>query len=259
MLRPRIIPCLLIRDKGLVKTEKFNRGKYIGDPLNAVRIFNEKEVDELMIIDIDATVEGRKPDFNLIKKLAVESRMPLCYGGGIKTIEDAKKIINMGVEKIAISSLAIEKPLSLRAIVNAIGLQSLVVIMDVKKRGFFKKYEVVYHNGRKGSGLRPIDYAKKLEDIGIGELVINNVDYDGCMNGYDVDLIDKIRLVTSMPLTVLGGAGSYNDLKFLIDRFKIIGAAAGSIFVFKGKYKAVLIQYPTFSEKQDILGRSENE
>lgn len=249
MLRPRIIPCLLVRDKGLVKTERFNEGKYVGDPLNAVRIFNEKEVDELMVLDIDATVEGRGPNYDFIKKLAVESRMPLCYGGGVKTPEEAKKIINMGAEKVAVSSLAVETPSILRDIANAVGVQSVVVVMDVKKRGIFKRYEVVTHNGNKGTGRKPIEFAQELNKIGIGELVINNVDRDGTMVGYDLSLIDSIREVTDMPLTVLGGAANYMDLKDLIKRHGIIGAAAGSIFVFKGKYKAVLINYPSYEER----------
>lgn len=253
MLRPRIIPCLLVRDKGLVKTEKFDMGKYVGDPLNAVRIFNEKEVDELMVIDIDATTDGRSPNFNFIKKLAAESRMPLCYGGGVTTPDEAKKIINMGAEKVAISSAVIQNPSILKEMCNAVGRQSIVVVLDIKKRGIIKRYEVVTHNAKKNTGIKPVEFAKLLNEIGIGELVINNVDRDGMMNGYDFDLVDKIRNVTSMPLTVMGGASSYEDLSKLINRYNIIGAAAGSIFVFKGKYKAVLIQYPTITEKKKIL------
>jgi cyclase len=179
--------------------------------------------------------------------------MPLCYGGGVRTAEQAKKIINMGAEKVAVSSIAVENPMILKEMSDAVGLQSIVVVMDVKKRGLFKRYEVVTHNGEKNTGLRPVEFAKKLNDIGIGELIINNVDRDGIMNGYDYDLIEQIRTVTTMPLTVMGGASSYEDLKKLISKYKVIGAAAGSIFVFKGKYKAVLIQYPTLIEKQNII------
>ena len=142
MLRPRIIPCLLVRDKGLVKTVKFKDGKYVGDPLNAVKIFNEKEVDELMILDIDASKENRGPDFELIRTIAIESRMPLCYGGGVKTVEQAKKIISLGAEKVAISSAAVENPLIISQIAEAVGTQSVVVVIDVKYRGLFNKPEV---------------------------------------------------------------------------------------------------------------------
>ncbi len=252
MLKPRIIPCLLIHNNGLVKTVRFKEPKYVGDPLNAVKIFNEKEVDELMILDIDATRLNKVPDFDLIKKLANESRMPLSYGGGVNSAEYARKIIGLGVEKVCISSFAVENVNELRNIAKSIGTQSLVIVIDVMKRGIFKKYEIVTNNATKNTGINPIDFAKKLEDIGIGELVINSVDQDGMMSGYDLHLVHEIRNSTSMPISVLGGAGSLSDIKLLFDKYKIIGAAAGSIFVFKGKYKAVLINYPTFAERKSL-------
>jgi cyclase len=249
MLRPRIIPCLLVHNKGLVKTVKFKDSKYVGDPINAVKIFNEKEVDELIVLDIDATVNNKEPDFNLIKNLANESRMPLCYGGGVKTVEHARRIIGLGAEKVAISSLSIENPLIIPEIARAIGTQSVVVILDVQKRGLFGKYEIVTHNAKKTTGKNPVEFAQKIEQLGIGELVINSVDRDGMMTGYDMDLINSIRLKINSPMSVLGGAGSLQDIQSVIDKFGIIGAAAGSLFVFKGKYKAVLINYPSPTEK----------
>jgi len=151
MLRPRIIPCLLIKDKGLVKTINFKNPKYVGDPINAVRIFNEKEVDELIVLDIDATLENRAPDFKIIENLAAECRMPLCYGGGVKTVEQAKIILGLGVEKIAISSAAIENPSLVNEASQCIGNQSVVVVLDVKKSSILGKYEIWTHNGRKNT------------------------------------------------------------------------------------------------------------
>lgn len=253
MLRPRIIPCLLVKDKGLVKTVKFGEGKYVGDPLNAVKIFNEKEVDELMILDIDATIQERGPDFELIRNVAVESRMPLCYGGGVKTVEQAKKIISLGAEKVALSSAAIENPSIISLIAKAVGTQSVVVVIDVKYRGIFKKAEVVSHNGNKATGLSPSQFAKKCEELGAGEIVINSVDRDGMMTGFDTKLIREIRDSISLPITILGGAASLEDISCAIKEFGVIGVAAGSLFVFKGKYKAVLINYPNAAEKKAVL------
>lgn len=252
MLRPRIIPCLLITNGGLGKTVKFKNSKYVGDPINAVKIFNEKEVDEIMVIDIDATVKNKKPDFRLISDIAAECRMPLCYGGGVKTAEQVQKIISLGVEKVAISSSAIECPDIISEAAERVGNQSVVVVMDIKRKSFSKKYEVVTHNGLKTTGIDPVLLAEKIQKYGAGEIVINSVDKDGTMEGYDIEIIRNIRDRVTLPITVLGGAGSNNDLKKLIKEFGIIGASAGSIFVFRGKYKAVLINYPNVNEKEDM-------
>lgn len=253
MLRPRIIPCLLVKDKGLVKTVKFKEGKYVGDPLNAVKIFNEKEVDELMLLDIDASKDGRGPDFELIRNIAIESRMPLCYGGGVKTVEQAKKIISLGAEKVAISSAAVENPLIITQMAEAVGTQSVVVVIDVKYRGLFNKPEVLIYNGLRPTGIDPIAFAASCEKYGAGEVVINSIDRDGVMEGYDLKLIRMVRKTCSIPITVLGGAGKLEDISSLIDEFGVIGAAAGSLFVFKGKYKAVLINYPSHQEKNSVM------
>lgn len=251
MLRSRIIPCLLVHNKGLVKTVNFKDPKYVGDPINAVKIFNEKEVDELMVIDIDATAQGRGPDFELIKNLAVECRMPFCYGGGVTTAEQAKKIINLGAEKVALSSSAVKNFPLLTEIGKAVGMQSVVVVIDVKKK-LFGGYDIYIRNGKEKTGLKLKDYLLQLNNIGVGEIVINSIDKDGTMQGYDADLIDMVRDLTDVPLTVLGGAGTLEDIKKLIAKFKVIGAAAGSLFVFKGKYRAVLISYPNKTEKKEL-------
>jgi cyclase len=252
MLRSRITPCLLIQNKGLVKTVEFKSPKYVGDPLNAVKIFNEKEVDELMVLDIDATVKGKGPDFELIRNLAVECRMPFCYGGGVTTVEQARKIIQLGAEKVALSSAAIENINLLEEIGLAVGKQSVVVVVDAKKKGLLGDYYVFTHNGTKSTGLKVVDFVRNIENIGVGEIVINSIDRDGTMKGYDINLIDLIRNNVNVPITVLGGAGNYMDISSIISRYKVIGVAAGSIFVFKGKYKAVLISYPNMNEKAEI-------
>jgi cyclase len=257
MLRPRIIPCLLIQNGGLVKTMRFSNPKYIGDPLNSVRIFNEKEVDELFVADIDATVLGREPNYSLITKLASECRMPLCYAGGLKTLEQVERIINLGVEKVAISSAAIKNPELIFEVARKIGNQSIVVVLDVKKTGLLRRYEIFTHNGCQATGLSPVDFSRKIIDFGVGEILINSIDQDGLMKGYDLTLVKEIREAVSIPLSVLGGAGSFADIQNLIRHNGIIGAGVGSFFVFKGKYKAVLIQYPSRAEKEAIFKMSE--
>lgn len=251
MLRPRIIPCLLVHQGGLVKTQGFKEPKYVGDPINAVRIFNEKEADELMVLDIDATVNRVAPDFALIAKLAAECRMPLCYGGGVTTAEQAARIVDMGVEKVALSAAAIAKPYLLTEMAAAVGRQSVVAVLDVRKRtGLFAKgYELCTHNGKTTHKLDPVVFSKQLQDAGAGEIVINSVDRDGLMQGYDLDLAMQFKQALKVPVTFLGGAGSLEHMGELISNLGVVGASAGSLFVFKGKYRAVLINYPTPDQK----------
>src|SRR3979490_1627609 len=186
MLRPRIIPCLLIQDGGLVKTTRFKEPKYVGDPINAVKIFNEKEADELIVLDIDASVKGVEPNYKQIAHLAVECRMPLCYGGGIRTAEQAKKIISLGVEKVAISAAAMNDPLLVTRIAEEIGRQSVVVVLDYKQRLLSKNQDVWTHNGTRNTKRNVLDVALEMERLGAGEIVINSIDNDGRMKGYDV-------------------------------------------------------------------------
>lgn len=248
MLSPRLIPFLLIRGKGLVKTIRFSDDKYVGDPLNAVRIFNEKKVDEIVVLDIDASSKGEKPNYELIEKLAAECRMPLCYGGGIKNTDDACRILSLGVEKVSISSEAINNPRIIKELSNKVGSQSVVVTLDIKKK-LFGGYEAYIHNGRVRTKRNPMDLVKIFEDKGAGEIVINSIDNDGVMEGYDLNLIRDIKNNTTIPITVVGGCGSLEDVKSLYLQEGIIGSGAGSLFVFKGKYRAVLITYPKESEK----------
>jgi cyclase len=252
MLRSRIIPVLLVRKKGLVKTIKFSDDKYVGDPLNAVRIFNEKEADELAIFDIDATVIGNDPDYEAIESWAAECRMPLCYGGGIKNIEQALRILSLGVEKVALSSAILEDNNIVKEISSQVGSQSVVAVLDVKKT-MFSGYKVFVNNGSKQIKGDLLDIICKLEDQGIGEVVINNIDSDGTMSGFDFNLISRLKNHVQVPLTYLGGASDLNDIKELIHEFSPIGIAAGSLFVFKGKYRAVLINYPNSQEKDKLF------
>lgn len=256
MLRPRIIPCLLVSDGGLVKTQRFRDPKYVGDPINAVKIFNEKEADELTVLDIDATAEGREPDYQMIAHLALECRMPLCYGGGVRTAEQAKRIVGLGVEKVAISAAAIENPGLISEIAAEVGSQSVVVVLDVRKPALARDFEVFTHNGKRNTR-RPLgELAREVEARGAGELVINAIDRDGMMQGYDLDLAQRMRETTRLPVTMLGGAGTLEHIGALIARCGIVGAAAGSLFVFKGTYRAVLINYPTPEQRDALIGSS---
>jgi cyclase len=248
----------LVKNKGLVKTVNFKNPKYVGDPINAVRIFNEKEVDELIVLDIDATLEKRGPDYNMVENLAAECRMPLCYGGGVTTSDQVQRIIQLGVEKVAISSSALENPNLVTEAAECMGNQSVVVVLDVKKNSIGDKYEVWTHNGSKNTGKSPSELALKMEKLGAGEIVINSIDNDGLMKGYDIALVDKMRSSIHVPLTVLGGAGSLQDIGQLINKFGAIGAAAGSLFVFKGVYRAVLINYPNRKEKYGLIKENYN-
>jgi cyclase len=258
MLRPRIIPCLLIHKGGLVKTQGFKDPKYVGDPINAVRIFNEKEADELMVLDIDATVNKVAPNFDLIAKLAAECRMPLCYGGGVTTAQQAAQIVDMGVEKVAVSAAAIANPSLLTEMAAAVGRQSVVAVLDVRESyGLFAKgYEVCTHNAKVKNKFDPISLAKQLQDAGAGEIVINSIDRDGYMQGYNLDMATQFKRVLKVPLTFLGGAGAIDHLGELIEKIGVVGAAAGSLFVFKGKYRAVLINYPTSEQKIQLCRKS---
>jgi len=210
MLQPRIIPCLLVKNGGLVKTTRFGAPKYIGDPLNAVRIFNEKEVDELTVLDIDATAQGREPNYALIRDLAVECRMPLCYGGGVTTAEQIQRIVALGVEKVALSAAAIADPQLLERAAERVGRQSIVVVLDVRKVG--SRHELFTHNGTRPTGVEPAEFAARAERLGAGEIVVNSIDRDGVMKGYDLELLTRVREAMTLPMTALGGAGALKDI-----------------------------------------------
>lgn len=243
MLRSRIIPVLLIHDGGLVKTRQFKDGKYVGDPINAVKIFNEKEVDELSIYDIDASVTGRGPDMDALRKIAVESRMPLGYGGGITRAAEAAQIISIGYEKISVSAAAVERPQLIREMADQVGTQSVVVTVDVRKDGLFGGQSIFTHNGTRKHKVPLVEFVAEAQALGAGEIVINDIDRDGMMQGYDLKLARKIRQSVTTPLSFVGGAGTLEHMRELINTVGTVGAAAGSMFVFKGQFRAVLISY----------------
>jgi cyclase len=218
----------------------FDKPKYVGDPLNAVRIFNEKEVDELMVLDIDATRTGREPDYTLIRNLAAECRMPLAYGGGVRSVEQFERLVSLGVEKVAVSAAAVAD----------LGLVEAAAAR-VRRKG--ARWEVFTHNGTRATGLDAVGLVRRAETAGAGEIVANSIDRDGQMKGYDLDLVRALRPVVTRPLTILGGAGNLADIGSLIREFGLVGAAAGSLFVFKGVYRAVLINYPARADKDRLV------
>jgi len=258
MLLSRIIPCLLVHKGGLVKTQAFKNPKYVGDPINAVRIFNDKQADELIVLDIDATVNNVPPDLRFITKLAAECRMPLCYGGGVTTAEQASQLVDIGVEKVAVSAAAVANPTLLADMAAAVGRQSVVAVLDVRKQAgsLSRGYELCTHNGKIAHKIDIFALAKQFQIAGAGEFVINSVDRDGSMQGYDLELATEFKQALSVPLTFLGGAGSLDHISELITRLGVVGAAAGSLFVFKGKYRAVLINYPPTEQKDDLFEKS---
>jgi cyclase len=248
---PRVIPVLLLKNAGLVKTQKFKNPKYVGDPINAIKILNEKEVDELIFLDITASKEHKKPNLKLLNEIATECFMPLCYGGGIKTIEDIKNIISCGVEKVSLNTIAIENPDFVKSASDIFGSSTIVVSMDVKKN-FWGKKTIYSYLGTKSTGLDPISFAVEMQKKGAGELLINSIDKDGLMNGYDYELIKQISKEVDIPVIACGGAGELKHLKEAINA-GASAVAAGSMFVFHGKHRAVLINYPSQVELQNLF------
>lgn len=253
MLRPRLIPCLLMANNGLVKTVNFSNRKYIGDPLNAVKIFNEKNVDELIVLDIDATAHNQEPKYGLIESLAAECRMPLCYGGGIKNTDQALKILDLGVEKIALSSVAFSRPQLISDIAKRVGSQSISIAIDVKENHLKNSYRITTTNNTVSVEAELTDALKQMESMGAGEIVINSVDRDGVMQGFDMNLIEIALNAISLPITIIGGAGSPEHFFQVVKKFGVIGIGAGSYFIFKGKYRAVLINYPSSPNKDKLF------
>jgi cyclase len=252
MLRTRIIPCLLLRNQGLVKTVKFKDPKYVGDPINAVKIFNEKEVDELVFLDITATVEGRGPSYKVLSEISSECFMPLAYGGGVRTIEDIQKIFALGVEKVVLNSRAAENPQFVREASDAYGSQSVVVSMDVK-RNIFGKYEIHSHCGTRNTKRDPVGYARQMAGMGAGEIFLNSIDLDGTMKGYDIGLIKSVAEAVDIPVIACGGAGKIEDFALAVKQGGASAVSAGSMFVFQGKHRAVLISYPEYRELERII------
>ena len=248
MLRNRIIPILLLQDGGLVKTQQFKKPVYVGDPINAVRIFNEKEVDELALLDISRARNRNEPDYELIRDIVSEAFMPIAYGGGIESEKQIEKLFRIGIEKVILSTVTIKNPDFISKAASVSGSQSIVVCIDYFKRKIFGDGLLI--NGNKTwKSIDVFDHSKKMEDLGAGELIITNVNCEGMMKGYDIPLIEKISNELSIPVIANGGASSIDDLALAI-KAGASAAAAGSIFVFQGKHKAVLITYPKYTDIQ---------
>ena len=252
MLLPRVIPVLLLMNRGLWKTVKFKAPKYIGDPMNAVRIFNEKEVDEIALLDITATVEGRSPSFGLIKDIASECFMPLAYGGGVTTVEDMARLFQIGIEKVIVNARATEDPAFITKAAERFGRQSVIVSIDVKKK-WLGGYDVVTRRGRQGTGSDPVEFAARMQEAGAGELLVTAVDRDGTMEGYDLDITRRIAEQSTIPVIACGGAGNLSHVAEAVRRAGASAVAAGSMFVLTGKHRAVLISYPSQTELRECL------
>jgi imidazole glycerol-phosphate synthase subunit HisF len=251
MLRTRVIPCLLMSNGGLVKTVRFAAPKYVGDPINAVRIFNDKEVDEVAFLDIGATPSNSGPDFDLLSDIASEAFMPFAYGGGITSIEQVKRLYGLGVEKVILNTIAASSPELVEKAAMAAGSSGVVVSVDVR-RNWRGKYGVYVHCGTRDTGRDPVSYARDMERAGAGEILLTAIDRDGVMGGYDLELIQQVTQAVSVPVIGAGGAGELRHFRDAVDH-GAAGVAAGSMFVFHGKHRAVLITYPTYGELEELF------
>jgi cyclase len=250
MLKTRVMPCLLLKESKLVKTVKFENPDYVGDPINAVMIYNEKEVDELIFLDITATAGNKKPPFKIISEIATECFMPFTYGGGIDSIDDMTRIFSLGVEKIAINSFAVQEPSFITKAAELFGNQSIVSSIDVKKTG--GSYKVFTHSAKKNTGLDPVEWARTVERLGAGEILLTSIDRDGTMEGYDTELIRKVSEVVSIPIIACGGAGKIEDFAKAVEA-GASAVAAGSLVVYHGTAKGVLINFPSRKSLEEIL------
>jgi cyclase len=246
------MPCLLLQDGSLVKTIRFKDPDYIGDPINAISIYNEKEVDELIFLDITATPENKSPAFKTLAEIASECFMPVTYGGGLRTLEDMKAVFNLGVEKIAINSYAGENPHFIHQAAERFGSQSIVISIDVKKLDT-EGYVVYTHGGTKATGLHPVEYANQMEAHGAGEILLTSIDRDGTQQGYDIDLIKQVTEHVTIPVIASGGAGKVDDFGTAIKQGGASACAAGSMVVFFGRNRAVLINFPDRQELVQVL------
>jgi cyclase len=252
MLRTRVIPTLLLRGAGLVKTTGFRNPVYVGDPINAIRIFNEKEVDELVLLDITASSAGKGPAFATIENIASECFMPVAYGGGISSIDQIRKILETGVEKVVINTAALRDPGLVREAVREFGSQAIVVSIDVKRK-LLGRYEVYGDGGSRTTGHEPSSYARQMQALGAGEILLTAIDRDGTMKGYDIDLISRVASTVNIPVIACGGAGTTADFAAAAKHGGAAAVAAGAMFVFHGPHRAVLITYPSPAELSAVL------
>jgi len=241
-LRPRVIPCLQFTQGELVKTRRFKDPVYLGDPINAVKLFNDLECDELVVIDIRATVEDREPDYELIAEFASEAFMPLTYGGGVRTVEQIRRILSIGIEKVVVGSAATDGRLVSEA-ARILGSQSMVVAIDVH-RSLFGRREVYTRSGTRATGTEPMEYARRMEAAGAGELFVQSIELEGARSGYDVPFMQQLSSAVAIPVIACGGAGGIDHIRDLLKSSTVAGAAAGTMFVLHGKHRAPLISYP---------------
>lgn len=253
MRKTRVIPVLLLKGNGLVKTVKFTKPAYLGDPVNIVRIFNEKEVDEIALVDITATAEKRKPRFDLIGQIASECFMPLSYGGGVRDVEDIRRLLALGIEKVCVNTHAAEQPSFVKAAAQEFGSQSIVASIDVRK-SLFGRYEVYAASGSRSTRRDPVDFARQMEEMGAGEILLNSIDLDGTMQGYDIELISRVSSAVGVPVVACGGAATSADFRAAVERGGASAVAAGSMFVYQGRHRAVLISYPDEHELAAAFG-----
>lgn len=251
MLKIRVIPCLLLRSGGLVKTVKFRDPKYVGDPINAVRIFNEKEVDELVFLDIAATPAGKGPNFELLESIAGEAFMPFGYGGGITTVEQIKRLYGMGIEKIVLNTAAQSQPSLVADAASIAGSSSVVVSIDVR-RSWLGRYGVHTNSGQRDTGRDPVEYAEEMVRNGAGEILLNSIDRDGTLSGYDLELIAMVAKAVNVPVVAVGGAGELRHFREAVDH-GASAVSAGSVFVFHGRHRAVLITYPDYQDLEKLF------
>jgi imidazole glycerol-phosphate synthase subunit HisF len=248
---PRVIPTLLLRGAGLVKTERFKAPVYLGDPINVIRIFNDKEVDELVLLDITASLEGRGPNFKLLTEVATECFMPFGYGGGVTTLGQIAQLLSLGVEKVVLNSAVAARPALVEEAAKRFGSSTIVVSIDVK-RVFLRGARVMTRSGTTNTGEDPVAYARRMEALGAGELLLTSIDHEGTMGGYDVDLIHRVTHAVGIPVVAAGGAGSSADLRKAVDA-GASAAAAGSIFVFQGPHRGILISFPRRDELETLF------
>lgn len=252
MLMHRVMPCLLLRNRALVKTVRFKDPAYVGDPINTIRIFNEKEVDELILLDITATPENKRPNLELLADMAGECFMPLAYGGGVKSLEDFGALFGLGVEKVAVNSAAHDDPGLVSRAAGAFGSQSIIGAMDVKK-SLWGRYKVCHHGGRREAGPGPVEWAKRLEDLGAGEILLTSMDRDGTFQGYDLELIAQVTRAVGVPVIACGGAGRLEHLGAAVKQAGASAVALGSMAVYQGPHRAVLVNFPRPAELKAVV------
>ena len=252
MFRPRVIPVLLLKNQGLVKSVKFSNHRYIGDPINAVKLFNDLRADELVFLDITASKNKTLISLDFVKKVGDEANMPFAVGGGITNIQQIKQILNAGAEKVVINTSAALNPNFIKNAASEFGSSTIVVSIDVK-RSFWGKEKTYIYSGTRSTKYNPVEFAMLAAELGAGEIIINSIEHDGMMSGYDLDMVKRISDSITIPVVAVGGAGTLHDLKSVVNDGNASAAGAGSLFIYHGSRRAVLINYPTRNELKNLF------